>query len=327
MRTLSFIGSDKNAGKTTAFTYYYYQLYKRIPNHSTICLTSIGINGEPVDSYENEEKPAIRVFPNTLFITAGEHLSELIGLYRVNATFTERVFSKTYVLATALDSFNVILEGPNDKAAILEMKDRLEQLDNKLYCLIDGSIDRQFLGHPDISDGICFALLLSDRQQQLKKASDLLTALLMEQCNSDISTLIKTHHNEGTKSLLCSTNGELIYCGHQIPFLDEELKKSCLDAKDDHCVLYLDGSLAGRLYHFLAPFSRMQVVLDNYTCYQNISVQKAPGKTFKPGLFVFHSVPLDCLFIRQEANHQSFNFPVNIPVYDLFRDESHEIGI
>lgn len=327
MKTLSFIGSDKNAGKTTAFTYYYHQLYKQMSNHSTICLTSIGINGEPVDSYENEEKPAIRVFPNTLFITAGEHLKELIGLFRVNATFTGSVFSKTYVLATALDSFNVILEGPNDKTAILDMKQKLELLDNTLHCLIDGSIDRQFLGHPDISDGICFALLLSQRQEQQKKASDLLTALSLEQCDQDISKLIKTHRNKNTKSLLCSAKGELIYHGQQIPFLDDNLKKSCLDAKDNHCILYLDGSLASGLYNFLAPFGKFQVVLDNYTCYQNISVQKAPGKTFKPGLFVFNSVPLSCLFIRQETNRQSFQFPVNIPVYDLFRDESHEIGI
>ncbi len=327
MKTLSFIGSDKNAGKTTAFTYYYHQLYKRKPNRGSICLTSIGINGEAVDSYENKEKPAIRIFSNTLFITAGEHLKELIGLYKVNATFTGPVFSKTYILATALDTFNIILEGPNDKAAILVMKRRLKQLDDKLYCLIDGSIDRQFLGHPDISDGICFALLLTQRKEQQKKASDLLTALLLEKCNSDISTLIESHRNKTTKSLLCSPKGELIYHGEQIPFLDEDLKKTCLETIDDDCVLYLAGSLATGLFNFLAPYGKLRIVLDNYTCYQKISVQKAPGKTFKPDLLVLNSVPLSCLFIRQEASHHWFDIPVNIPVYDLFRDESHEIGI
>ncbi len=327
MKTYSFIGSDKNAGKTTAFNFIYHQLKRRDSGTIPICLTSIGINGEPVDSYENKEKPFIRILRDTLFITAGEHLNDLGGLYTVLATFNGSLFPKTYVLATALDDFEIVLEGPNEKKALLEMKKNLYLANKDVTCLIDGSIDRQFLGHPSISDGIYFALLLSKRPEQQKKARDLLSALELEPCNNEIKLIIDKHKNDKTTSLLCKTNGDLVFQSSDIPFLDSQLKTECLKMKDESSILYLNGSLTPTLYDFLVPFPKLAIILDNYTCYQNIAVQEKPGRTFKPGLYTYHLVPLTCLFLKQEDNHKDLTFPHNIPVYNLFRDEPNEIGI
>ena len=59
METLAFIGSDKNAGKTTVFNFVYQKMHAA---DTMVCLTSIGINGEPVDTYEAQDHRLQRQF-------------------------------------------------------------------------------------------------------------------------------------------------------------------------------------------------------------------------------------------------------------------------
>ncbi len=327
MKTYSFIGSDKNAGKTTALNFIYRQLIEKKAGSGPVCLTSIGINGESADTYERMEKPSIHVIRNSLFITAGEHLTGLKGHYSVLHSFTGSVFNKPYVLARSQTSFPVVLEGPNDRSGILGIKEMVRRYAENGICLVDGSIDRQFIGHPLISDGICFALLLTSRKEQLAKAGGLLFALNLEGCSSVAAELIDKQASFEGKSLLLNKKGEVLYSGGSVPALDRQLKDVCLDHTGESCILYLRGALTRSLYLFFAPFKKWSVILDNFTLYQNISTRQEIQKRFQPELMLYHSVPLKSLFLKQETLECPLRLPVRIPVHNLFRDDPYEIGI
>lgn len=324
MKTWSFIGSDKNAGKTTVLNFVHRQL--REASDDPVCLTSIGINGEEVDTYENIPKPRIPIFRGDWFVTAAEHLSGMAGSYETQHNFAPPGYRKQYVLGRCRSDFLPVLEGPNDKEELLRMKESLAPMFPQGCLLIDGSIDRQFLGHPRISDGICFALLISSRKEQQRKAADLLFALTIPECGEEEREFITRNRREKTKSLLFDAGGEILYHGETIPFLDQALKKNCLKPHEGAIRMYLNGALTRSLYALLAPLENLRIILDNFTLYQNVSVQLSPVRTFKPDLALLQPVMVRHIFLKQDSN-VSLALPKGIPVHDLFRDQMEEFEI
>ena len=327
MRTLSFIGSDKNAGKTTILNFVYRRLQEKSKETSPVCLASIGINGEDIDFYENKKKPRFSLKKGTYFITSGEHLQEFTGKYEILHNFTGPDFKKVYVLGKCLFDFQMILEGPNNKQEILRMKKKVRELLPNSYLLIDGSVDRHFLAHPAVSDAFYFAVLISTREEQVQKAKDLLFALSLHVCSQKQKDLVKDRRAEETKSLLFGENNKLLYQSKIIPFLDTKLQRLCLKCKNTKCTLYLNGALSKSLCSLLAPLKKLTIILDNFTLYQNISVNDNHGKTFRPRLLILNPVKVKRIFLKQETGQYALSVPENIPVYNLFREDLHEIRI
>lgn len=325
--TLSFIGSDKNAGKTTVLNFVYRRLKEIDKGKGYICLGSIGINGEEIDFYENRQKPMISIYKGSYFITAAEYLRDLTGKYRMVHSFSGPHFNKVYVLGECLFDFQMILEGPNNKEEILRMKRDVQAVLPDGYLLIDGSIDRQFIAHPAVSDEFYFAVLVSTRKEQLQKARDLLFSLSLQMCPQEHKDLLKDWVKEEHKSVLFGEGGELLYHGKEIPFADKKLQDMCLDCRKKKCILYLNGALSKSLYALLAPLKNLTVILNNFTLYQNISVYDFQNRIFWPKIFLFHPVKVRGIFLKQETTQYTLTTPKNIPVYNLFREELHEIRV
>lgn len=326
MKTVSFIGSDKNAGKTTALTFFYQQLCQ-LRDPGSICLGSIGINGEDVDTYEHRKKPSIKVQKGSCFVSSVEHLANITGWYDVLHCFDGPEFSKSYLLARALLTCDLVLEGPNERNALLKMKKEISGREDIDTILLDGSIDRQFIGTPEVSDEICFALLLSERKEQLQKARALIETLKLPLCNSEWQKRIGEQREHETRSIYFGKEKTALYHSKEIPFLDDSLKQICLDQSREEGVLYLNGALTKTLYRFLSPFKNLVVILDNFTCYQNISTELSREKRFKPRLEVLEKVPVKSLFVKQDRWESSFRLPAEIPAINLFRDDLDEIRI
>ncbi len=324
MRTLSFVGSDKNAGKTTSFNFVYDKL---IAGSSPICITSIGLNGEKLDNYEGHGKPLITTIEGSYFITAGEHLNEHNGMYETISIFAPPLFKKTFVMGKTISPFQIILEGPNEKHEIVKIKKNLLNSHPEITLLIDGSIDRQFIASPEVSDAFYFALLISNRKEQLQKAKDLLEPLSFKNCETNIIDSIEKHKTESVKTILINNKGELIHKSTQIPFMDEELKKELEENVSTECTLYLSGALTKTLYSFLAPYKKLAVVLDNFTLYHNITVKQSfDRRVFYPTLSLFHPVNVEHIFIKEEG--AQFKFDVGkVPVTNIFREDFHAIRV
>lgn len=323
MKTYAFIGSDKNAGKTTTLNF----IYRYLRKVSTPCVTSIGLNGEKIDQYEQKPKPSIMISPGSFFITASEHLKNEVGCYLIYEVFGKPDFKKQYILATPLKDLSIVLEGPNEKSEIAKMKRSLKSLNscNEIHIdnlLIDGSIDRHFLGHPEICDAFFYSLLISERSQQQEKAKQLLAPLSFPLCAPEIRNNIYNDDLTEYKSVLFNTHGELLYKGHEIPFLDQKLQNLIISKGTNPLSLYLNGSLSRGLYQFLSPFRELQIILNNFTLYQNIHTKQL-GPIFLPTLKLIHPVNVIAIFLKEESLKR-LPFPQGVPVYNLFREENLE---
>jgi len=330
MRTIAFIGSDKNAGKTTALNFVYRKLSTEISSPTAVCINSIGINGEESDYFDGKPKPSIVLQPGSYFITTEEHVSEFQDCFELSKSLAPPVFSKPYILGRCTESFAAIIEGPNCKSETAALKELIQSNLPVDYLLIDGSTDRQFLGDSSISDGFFFSLLLSEEQEQLQRAHDLLYPLGINDCPQALKDTITQCRKQNTKSMLLSKDNELNYLGDEVPFLDNQLKAHCQqNSQDDQRLLYLNGALSRSLARFLAPFKQLRVVLDNFLLYQNIFNDSAQDIAFKPKLYLLHPVNLLAIFTRLEEPHiddrarimKMIEFPDGVPVYNLFEEE------
>lgn len=336
MRTIAFIGSDKNAGKTTALNFVYRRLSNETSNPNTVCINSIGINGEEVDYFDGKPKPSIVLHPGSYFITTLEHVSDFQDRFELIESLAPPVFSKPYILARCTQSFAAVIEGPNCRSETAALKELIQNSLPVDYLLIDGSTDRQFLGDSSISDGFFFSLLLSEEREQLQRAHDLLYPLGLSDCPHTFKSAITEYRQLDTKSMLLSMDHELDYLGNEIPFLDNQLKAHCQqNSQDKQGLLYLNGALSRSLAKFLAPFEHLSVVLDNFLLYQNIFSDSAQDIEFKPKLYLLHPVNLLAIFTRLHTSHvdhhdrimEMIEFPNEAPVYNLFEEEPMTLPI
>lgn len=327
METYVFLGSDKNAGKTTAMNYIYGRLLNGSEQSSKICLTSIGINGEGIDHFDGKEKPRIRISKGVCFVTAEEHLAGKAGSYAVVTCLKGSSFAKTYVLAQALMDFTLVIEGPNDGTSLEAMKAELNRYFQHGFCLLDGSIDRWVIGRPGIADKIVFALLMSGSESQQKRAGSLLSALTLPACSQAEKQRIESWMDEKTVSLLLSEAGELRYRGTQSAMFDPQLKKACLEYRNESATLYLRSALSQSLHAYLAPMKKLDIVLDNFTLLQSMASNAGDTGLFHPQLQVLHKIPLKVVFLKQETWRLPVPLPETVPVVNLFRDDPDEIRI
>ncbi len=117
-KVISIVGMGKNVGKTTTLNY----LISSLPS-TKIGLTSIGYDGEDIDTITNKPKPKITVLENTIFATATTLLKhtqldfDILVETKMNTPLGE------VVLVRAKSSGNVILAGPSMKSQIKEIID------------------------------------------------------------------------------------------------------------------------------------------------------------------------------------------------------------
>lgn len=317
MKTYSFIGTDKNAGKTTVFNFVYERLREK---NAKVCLTSAGINGEEFDNLEGHIKPKIIIHKNGFFVTSTDQLKNLGESYKKIQAFIPPHFKKNYILGKMLKNTPLILEGPNEKNELLKLKKYINDNISPDYLMIDGSVDRQFLGDPKISDEFFFAILTSRRLEQQRKAEDFIYSLSLKPCNKKILEFIDKNAKRDTKSILFDPNGKIIYHGTKIPFLDASLKEICLKRKNSKLFLYLNGALSKTLASSLSGVKNLHIILDNFTQYQSIRVKDEPNKAFLPALEVKNPVNLAKIFIKEEEGSTRLRLPSRISVYNLFKD-------
>lgn len=326
METYCFIGSDKNSGKTTAFNFIYGKICKQMKN-SAVCITSIGINGENIDQYEGSVKPRILIRKKSFFITLDTHLKGHTGKYEMIEVFKIPDFTQTYILGRCRVAFETLLEGPNTGPELIRLKCRVASiLSGESYLLIDGSIDRQFIANPIISDRVYVSVLFS-KSRPLKKTTAFLDAITLAGCNHEIAQVIGNEKRDKTKTLLLDEADRIIYHGEQAPFCDKNLCLHCMERTGVKTTLYLNGALTKSLYGFLAPLGNLTLVLDNFTYYQGACVLPGKAITFRPLIQVLAPVKVGKIFVKQEMDYSGQLLAQDLPAVNLFRGDPHEIGI
>ena len=148
-KSISFVGMEKNAGKTQTLNY----VLSRLRTFSkTIALTSIGVDGETLDIVTNTSKPDIEIYPNTTFIT-----SQALYPQREIVSAIEEVSNQTTALgrliqARAITQGKILLAGPSDTISLKKLIEKLEK--NIDLILIDGALSRKTFGSPSITQAM-----------------------------------------------------------------------------------------------------------------------------------------------------------------------------
>ncbi len=311
MKTVSFIGSDKNAGKTTAMN------FVASKTQGKYCISSIGLNGEIQDNLTGGMKPTIEIKKDKYFLTAAEHLNHLNGSYSIVQILTPPGYFKNYILGKADQDINLTLEGPNEKENWISAKKEIERVIKNGVLLIDGSIDRQFIAHPEISDEFYFCLLSSSREDQQQKAADLIAPLMYSACDTKTSKILRKLHS---RSVVLDKKLNPIFLGTVSPFMDEDLFDAIGKTADS--TIYLEGALTGALYRKLVSLNVKQVILNNFTLYQNI------GRNINEMLDIrlLNPINLNRIFVKEEIQLE-LTVPDEIPIINLFRENLNEIAI
>ncbi len=147
MKNIAIIGNCKNAGKTTVLNYLLSKS-KRIA-----AITSIGLDGEDVDSAFGSDKPRVYVKAGTFIITAKSMLNKCDITYEVKATTTINTQFGYLCIVEALTDGYVMLVGPSKVSEINTINSYLTSYNiDTLY--VDGAINRKQFSSLHIIDEV-----------------------------------------------------------------------------------------------------------------------------------------------------------------------------
>lgn len=148
-KSISFVGMEKNAGKTQTLNY----VLSRLRTFSkTIALTSIGVDGETTDIVTLTSKPEIEIYPNTTFITSQALYSQREIVSAIEEVSTQTTALGRLIKAKAITQGKILLAGPSDTVNLKKLIEKLEK--NADLILIDGALSRKSFGSPTITDAM-----------------------------------------------------------------------------------------------------------------------------------------------------------------------------
>lgn len=177
-KSVSFVGMEKNTGKTQTLNY----VLKRLGlfYEKKIGLTSIGIDGEKEDILHKTSKPEIIINPNTIFVTdrtlyrQKEVVSDILYVTQRRTALGEIVY------AEAKTKGKVLLSGPSTTKWLKEVVEKLNSLGCDIV-LVDGALDRRSLSSPLITDAMILSTgaVLSRSEKIIAKKTYLLYLLTL----------------------------------------------------------------------------------------------------------------------------------------------------
>lgn len=149
-KSISVIGTAKNAGKTVTLNYL---IEKAQDRGIALGLTSTGRDGERLDLITSTQKPPIYAHRGTIIATAQRLLEE----ERVSAEILEVTDMFTslgpVVVARVMSSGYVQLAGPDTNKEMKMILDRLGEMGCEMV-LVDGALNRVSSASPSVTDAV-----------------------------------------------------------------------------------------------------------------------------------------------------------------------------
>ena len=151
--SLSIVGLEKNTGKTVCLNYILHRLNEIGVD---IGVTSIGVDGEQVDSVFATAKPEITLFSGTRFITSEQHYLKRQVVSVIEHVDSRRTSLGPLVTARVLVPGKVLLSGAATTGALREQMQMLDSMGCKLS-IVDGALSRLSLASPTVTEAMILA--------------------------------------------------------------------------------------------------------------------------------------------------------------------------
>lgn len=244
-RSLSIVGLEKNTGKTVCLNY----ILSRLQEIGiSTAVTSIGVDGEQVDSVFATSKPEIILYDGMQFVTSQKHYQQRRLVSRIHHVDELRTALGQLVTAEVLCTGKVLLSGAATTSILRQQIEYFRQ-HNVQLTIVDGALSRLSLASPTVTEAMVLATgaAVSANIQQLVSKTRFVYRLI----NLPETELITSQPLASIKNGIWAIddNGEV----H-----DLEIKSVFLLGRDDSNLfkygntLFVAGAVSDKLLKYLA---------------------------------------------------------------------------
>lgn len=152
-RSLAIVGLEKNTGKTVCLNYLLRRLHEL---GISTAVTSIGVDGEKVDSVYATAKPEITLYEGMQFITSEQHYFQRGLVSEILAVDERRTALGRLVTAQALTQGKVLLSGAATTGLLRSQIDDFRRAGVQLT-VVDGALSRLSLASPTVTEAMILA--------------------------------------------------------------------------------------------------------------------------------------------------------------------------
>ncbi len=164
-RSLSIVGLEKNTGKTVCLNYLLGRLHQL---GISTAVTSIGVDGEQVDSVYATAKPEITLYEGMQFVTSHRHYLQRRLVSSILSVDERRTALGQLVTARVLCPGRILLSGAATTGVLRQQIAQFRRSDVQLT-IVDGALSRLSLASPTVTDAMILATgaAVSPNLQQL----------------------------------------------------------------------------------------------------------------------------------------------------------------
>lgn len=183
--SLSIVGLEKNTGKTVCLNY----ILKRLNElHTHVGVTSIGVDGEQVDSVFATAKPEVVLYEGTHFITSEQHYMKRQTVSVLEYVDSHRTALGPLVTARVLVRGKALLSGAATTGILRTQIEQLGSMGVDLT-IVDGALSRLSLASPTVTEAMILATgaaVSANVKQLVSKTKFLHNLILLDEVDSDL---------------------------------------------------------------------------------------------------------------------------------------------
>lgn len=244
-RSLSIVGLEKNTGKTVCLNYLLGRLHQL---GISTAVTSIGVDGEQVDSVYATAKPEITLYEGMQFITSHKHYLQRRLVSRILAVDERRTALGQLVTAQVLCPGRILLSGAATTGVLRQQISQFRSNGVQLS-IVDGALSRLSLASPTVTEAMILATgaAVSPNLQQLISRTRFVFRLINLPEVSDTLRLKLSSVDDGL--WIVDSHTDIHPLGIQSVFL---LGPESKDLFSQGNTLFVSGAVSNRLLKFLS---------------------------------------------------------------------------
>ena len=325
-KSLAVVGLEKNTGKTETLNYVLSQL---ACYDVRVAVTSIGVDGEAIDSVTGTAKPEITIYEGMIFVTSEKHYKTRTISSEIIDISVERTSLGRLVTARAKTTGKILLSGPANTALLQKTIENNNKFGADIT-VIDGALSRLSPASPSITDAMILATgaaYSANITQLMKKTKFACNLISLAHADNTVQNLLK-NINKGLWAI--DTDGILNDLRIESTFMLEHATPENIEILNNSTTLFAAGVISDKLLDFLRIKSKIDGFKLIATDFTKIFVTPEAYNLFvKKGgsIQVLHKTKLIAVTVNPvspqgyilNANllQQRLQENIDVPVYDV----------